>query len=40
VFGMMERWGDIRAMKVDDLTAKTVQGKVVEHVEPGAKHHE
>src|SRR5712671_5519056 len=36
VFGMMERGGDIRAMKVDDLTAKTIQGKVVEHVEPGA----
>jgi hypothetical protein len=27
-------------MKVDDLTAKTVQGKVVEHVEPGLQHHE
>src|SRR3954467_167699 len=36
VFGTLERGGDIRAMKVDDLTAKTIQGKVVEHVEPGA----
>ena len=36
VFGMLEREGDIRAMKVDDLTAKTVQAKVVEHVEPGS----
>jgi hypothetical protein len=41
---MMERGGDLRAMKVDDLTAKTIQGKVVEHVEPGTnimhQHHE
>jgi transposase-like protein len=36
VFGMLERDGDLRAMKVDDLSAKTVQGKVVEHVEPGS----
>jgi transposase-like protein len=36
VFGMLERDGNLRAMKVDDLSAKTVQGKVVEHVELGS----
>jgi transposase-like protein len=36
VFGMLERGGELRAMKVDDLRARTVQAKVVENVEPGA----
>jgi transposase-like protein len=36
VFGMLERGGELRAMKVDDLRARTVQGKVVENVTAGA----
>jgi transposase-like protein len=36
VFGMLERGGELRAMKVDRLDAKTIQSKVVEHVEPGS----
>lgn len=35
VLGMLERDGELRAMKVDRLDAKTVQGKIVEHVAPG-----
>lgn len=36
VFGMLERGGELRAMKMDSLKAKDVQGKIVEHVAPGA----
>jgi transposase-like protein len=35
VFGMLERGGELRARKVPDATAATVQGEIRQHVEPG-----
>ncbi len=36
VLGMLERGGELRAMTVDSVTAREVQGKINEHVAPGA----
>src|SRR5579863_6622186 len=36
VFGMLERGGELRARKMDSLSAKEVQGEIVRNVEPGA----
>lgn len=36
VFGMLERGGELRARKVPDASAATVQGAIRQHVEPGA----
>lgn len=36
VFGMLERGGELRAMKVENVKRRTVQGKIAEHVEPGS----
>jgi transposase-like protein len=36
VFGLQERGGELRAMKVDDLKAKTVQAEIERHVAPGS----
>ena len=33
---MLERGGDLRAMRMDRLRAKDIQAKVDEHVEPGS----
>ena len=35
VFGMLERGGELRVQKVDDLKAKTIRDMVRENVEPG-----
>lgn len=35
VFGMLERGGELRARKVPDASAATVQGAIREHVAPG-----
>lgn len=36
VFGMLDRDGDLRTMHTDDQRAKTVQGIINAHVEPGS----
>lgn len=36
VFGMLERGGDLRAMKIPNVKARTIQGKIAENVEPGS----
>lgn len=36
VFGMVERGGDVRMMRVPDVKAKSVQATTKEHVAPGS----
>ena len=36
VMGMLERGGELRAMKIESVKARELQGKVVDHVERGS----